>query len=210
MHYDTEKYQVVALPNPMLLHWVLNPGIAINELLLGQRIPKITLIDKTSHAPLAQREYIPCPNCGIIHDARLWSGPNAFWHWFGLICPSCASTIPNLWNLFSLLLLALTSPIWIIIKRKTQQHYIARETARFKDVQLIDRDPDDDAKNLPVSGFLKMGFIWGSLMFLFMTGTKIYRGLMPLTEIITVAGICALGGVIFGLTLWLFTGRRKK
>ncbi len=50
MEFDKEKYKVWKLPHPMLLHWIINPGLAFNELILGQRIPKITLIDKTSDA----------------------------------------------------------------------------------------------------------------------------------------------------------------
>ena len=40
MDFDTNKYKVWKLPHPMLIHWVLNPGLAFNELILGQRVPK--------------------------------------------------------------------------------------------------------------------------------------------------------------------------
>ena len=62
MDFDKNKYKVWKLPHPMLIHWILNPGLAFNELILGQRIPKITLIDKTSDAPLMERQYVPCPH----------------------------------------------------------------------------------------------------------------------------------------------------
>lgn len=66
MAYDENKYSVQKLPNPLLLHWILNPGLAINEVILGQRIPQVTLIDKTSNASLIERTYVPCPSCGAI------------------------------------------------------------------------------------------------------------------------------------------------
>ncbi|WP_244213081.1 hypothetical protein [Idiomarina ramblicola] len=58
MEFDKDKYKVWRLPHPMLIHWVVNPGVAFNELALGQRIPKITLIDKASDAPLMERQSI--------------------------------------------------------------------------------------------------------------------------------------------------------
>ena len=56
-----EKYKVWKLPHPILLVWVLNPIFAFNELILGQRIPKINLIDKTSNAPFNDRIHVECP-----------------------------------------------------------------------------------------------------------------------------------------------------
>lgn len=35
----------------MMLHWILNPGLAINELILGQRVPKVSLEDKSVDKP---------------------------------------------------------------------------------------------------------------------------------------------------------------
>ncbi len=103
MDFDKEKYSIWKLPNLLLVHWIINPAVAVNELILGQRLPKITLIDKTSDAPLLERQYIPCSECNTLHDARLWSKGNAFGHWFGYVCPSCGEKIPCLWNITSLL-----------------------------------------------------------------------------------------------------------
>lgn len=73
MKEDT-KFKIWKLPHPMLLHWVLNPGLCINEVLLGQRVPKVTLIDKTSDAPLVERSYVECPHCQTLHNGQLWGG----------------------------------------------------------------------------------------------------------------------------------------
>jgi len=87
--YDRSKYTVWALPHPLVLNWVLNPGLAVNELLLGQRLPRVMLIDKTSDKPFVERTFVPCPHCGVIHDGRLWGKASAFGRWFGVVCPAC-------------------------------------------------------------------------------------------------------------------------
>jgi hypothetical protein len=74
MNFDKDKYKVWQLPHPMVLHWVMNPGLAFNELILGQRLPKVMLVDKTSDAPLMERQYVPCPECNVLTDARVWGG----------------------------------------------------------------------------------------------------------------------------------------
>ena len=101
MQYDKNRFKIHALPHPLVLHWVLNPMIMFNELLFGQRLPKVTLIDKKSDKPQLERSsYIPCPHCETLNDSRLWAKGNAFEQWFGLVCPSCHEIIPCLWNIF--------------------------------------------------------------------------------------------------------------
>lgn len=85
MDFDKQKYKVWKLPHPMLVHWVVNPGLAFNELFLGQRMPKITLIDKTSDAPLMERQYIPCPHCNTIHNGLLWAKRGPYKNWIGIV-----------------------------------------------------------------------------------------------------------------------------
>jgi hypothetical protein len=92
-------YKVWKLTHPIVFHYVLNPGIAINEILLGQCLPKVTLLCQTCQLPLYARSYVPCPHCRAMHDARLWSKQKAFGNWRGFICLSCGKAIPRLWNL---------------------------------------------------------------------------------------------------------------
>lgn len=58
MQYDKNKFKIWALPHPIVLHWILNPGLAFNELVLGQRLPKVILIDKESKKPLMEENGI--------------------------------------------------------------------------------------------------------------------------------------------------------
>jgi hypothetical protein len=134
MNYDTKKYKVLKLPNLLLLYWILNPGLAFNEIILGQRLPKVT---KTSNALLMERQYVPCPTCGKINDARLWSTRNTFGHWFGIICPKCENKILCLWNITSLAVLTITFPIWFFVKKYYEKKWLKKEKSRLVDAQVM-------------------------------------------------------------------------
>ena len=100
MQYDKNRFKVWSLSHPFVLFWVLFPGAMFLELMFGQRLSKVTLIDKKSDKPWMERCYVPCPHCETLHDSRLWAKGNAFGHWFGLVCPSCHEIIPCLWSIF--------------------------------------------------------------------------------------------------------------
>ena len=55
MDYDKQKYKIWTWKSSVNLHWMINPGLVINELLLGQIIPKTMLIEKEGGKPLYQR-----------------------------------------------------------------------------------------------------------------------------------------------------------
>ncbi len=46
MKYDKKKYKIWNWKSPVILHWIINPGLVINELILGQTIPKVMLIER--------------------------------------------------------------------------------------------------------------------------------------------------------------------
>ena len=134
MQYDKNRFKIHALPHPLVLHWVLNPVIMFNELLFGQRLPKVMLIDKKSDKPQLEGSYIPCPHCETLNDSRLWAKDNAFEHWFGFVCPSCHQIIPCLWNIFSLAILAITFPLWYFPARFFRRRWLEKEKKRLAKV----------------------------------------------------------------------------
>lgn len=203
MEFDKEKYTVWKLPHPILLHWIINPGLAFNELILGQRIPKVTLIDKTSDAPLMEKQYIPCPECGALNDGRLWSGNNAFGHWFGYVCPECHGKIPCLWNITSLILLALTFPVWIWLKKFGKEKWLEKEKGRLTEV-ISSGLPEAKKTN-----WLKMGISYGVLMFCIMALPKIFQNQLTASDIAIQVAIWLGSGLMFGLAMKLFLGRRR-
>ena len=204
MDFDKNKYKIWKLPHPMLIHWILNPGLAFNELILGQRIPKITLIDKTSDAPLMERQYVPCPHCNTIHNGSLWAKQGGFKNWFGLFCPNCENIIPCIWNLTSLVLLAVTFPLWGWFRRPLESKW-----RKFKKNQFI-KNKDLEPITAKNTSWLTMGIIYGTLMFCFMSLPKIISGDVTSKYIITQILIWLVAGLAFGGAMKWFLDRRKN
>ncbi len=117
----------------MMIHWIINPGLVVNELIFGQRIPKIILIEKDSKKSYAERSFIPCPHCNTIHSGLKWSEQNgtAFNNWFGLYCDHCGKIIPCLWNVTSLVILAATFPIWHWFKDRWKERWLKTQKEKF-------------------------------------------------------------------------------
>ena len=135
MEYDKTKFKVWTWKYWTVIHWLINPGLMINELVLGQRLPKILLFDKTIDKPLMERQIVPCPHCGKLNDGRLWSKKNAFKNWFGYYCPNCGKIIPCLRNLTSWLIIILTFPIWIWFVKKWKENWLSKQPMRFENFQ---------------------------------------------------------------------------
>lgn len=201
--FDREKFRVWALPNLMLLHWVINPGLAFNELVLGQRVPKVTLIDKTIDAPLMERQFIPCPECGGLNDARLWSKSNSFGHWFGFVCPKCNGRIPCLWNITSLIILAITFPLWIWFKKPVEEKWFEKEKGRF------DKVLENGLMQARTTLWYKIGIRSGFIFFFLILGPKILSGQLTVGGIVFLVAICIAGGFAYALFMKKFLTSRK-
>ncbi|WP_133406858.1 hypothetical protein [Parashewanella tropica] len=204
MEFDKDKYTIWKLPNLLLIHWIINPAIAFNEIILGQRLPKLTLIDKTSDAPLLERQYIPCPHCESMNDARLWAKSNAFGHWFGYVCPKCDGIIPCLWNFTSLVILALTFPIWMPIK-----HFGKAKWLKYEKQRLLHAEQQPKVKAEPKL-WIKAGVLFGFLMFLFTLLMKGSTGELNPQNIPYYALVNFVGGAAFGLIMKIVLGWKKK
>ena len=134
MQYDKNRFKILAFPHPLVLFWVLNPFTILTELFMGQRLPKVMLIDKESDKPRRERTYYPCPHCETLNDACLWTGENTFKNWYGLVCPSCHQIIPCLSNIFSLVVLAITFPLWYFPARFFRRRWLEKEKERLAKV----------------------------------------------------------------------------
>lgn len=126
-------YKVWSWKSIYMLHWIINPGLAINELFLGQRVPKIMLIQKDSTKTLPEKSFVPCPHCGTIHPSLEWSSQNktALANWFGLYCNHCGKVIPCLRNLTSLIIIFITFPIWIWFKKTWKKKWLMVQREKF-------------------------------------------------------------------------------
>jgi hypothetical protein len=203
MKFDSKKYKVYTWKQWMMLHYVLNPGIAVNELFFGQRVPKVSLEDKTSEKPFLERSYVPCPNCETLHDGRTWSSQNgtAFKNWFGLYCPNCGEIIPCLINLTTLLILAITFPIWGWFRKSLKKRWLEKQPKRYKEIEI-------ELLENPFEGYgwIKMGLRWGiltgilMLIFFPLIGVEVFSKQF----IVTIAAFVILGGLLFGFIMKLF------
>lgn len=209
MEFDKEKYKVYTWKNWMMLHWVLNPGLAINELLFGQRVPKVSLEDKTSKKPRVERTFVPCPHCEKLHDGRTWATQNgtAFKNWFGLYCPNCGKIIPCLRNWFSLIILAVTFPVWGWFRKSLKSKWLKNQPKRYEKIDITIKPNPFDKK-----AWIKTGLTWGTMMFLIMTVVFPYFIGQKITLRSILAGliIWTIGGLVFGYTMKLISTKKGK
>lgn len=209
MVFDKEKYKVYTWKHWMMFSYILNPGIAINELILGQRVPKVTLIDKISNKPLAERTFVPCTHCETVHDARTWATENgtAFKNWFGLYCHNCGGVIPCLTNLFSFIILAVTYPILGGFRKSMHQKWLKKQPERYVSLKI------ESLKN-PFArfGWIKLGLTWGAIMFLVMSIIfPLFYGIkINIQSLFFGLGLWSIGGLLFGFTMKLITTRTVK
>jgi hypothetical protein len=207
MQFNIDHYKIYTWKNWMILFWILNPGSAINELIFGQRVPKISLEDKTVNKPRIERTVVPCPHCKTMHDGRTWSTENgtAFKNWFGLYCTNCGGIIPCLMNVFSLIILAVTFPIWGWFRKSLKSAWLAKQPNRFQDINV-----DDIPNSFDKKAWRATGLSWGVSMFVIMSIILPYFKGDTITWWTLLLGLIVwtIGGLGFGYMMKLFLGSR--
>lgn len=191
------------LPHPIILHWVVNPGLAFNEIVLGQRLPKTQLICEDCNGPVLDRAYVPCPSCEAMHLGRLAAGKRGFGNWRGIGCPSCNEPIPCIWNVFSLVILVVSFPLWAL------PYFLYFRMQPLRPLfQSVDGQPPTP-KRLTKKTWILMGAGWGGAMWLIMSFLPAFFGgeLPSWSAALIGLPIWALGGFAFGLFMWFFLGR---
>lgn len=209
MNYDKKKYKELTWKNPMILHWILNPGLAVNELILGQTIPKVMLIEKEGKIPYAQRSLIPCPHCGELHSPMKWSAQNktAFKNWFGYYCDKCNNIIPVQRNLTSLLLLTITFPLWGWFRKSLKQNWLQKQPERYQNISLEIPIEKNTTKHWLKSGlsFSLFMFITMQILYPLITNEEITQ-----KSILIGIPIWLIAGLSWGLIMKLFLNRKGK
>ena len=114
-------YKILKWPNFLIAHWRINPGLAFNELVLGQRLPEQILCCSHCHIGNATSN-VRCQNCGEIYNYYEFGG---FGYWLGYLCPKCNSRIPTSWNFTSKIILIFFAPILRVIFKKFVANYPA-------------------------------------------------------------------------------------
>lgn len=203
MDLNSGKYKVYTWKNWIMLHWILNPGLAFNELILGQRIPKIYFEDQTSDQPRIERTFVPCPHCKTIHDSRIWSIENgvAFQNWFGLYCHNCRKIIPCLMNWLSFLILVITFPIWGWFKQTLKKKWLKKQPKRYENIEIKNTPNPFDKKS-----WINTGLSWGAFMFLCMSILYPYltNNEISLKTLLLGLVIWTIGGLVFGYLMKIY------
>jgi len=201
---ENAEFRRWSLPHPLILHWILNPALAFNEIVLGQRLPKTQLICKSCDGPLLERSYVPCPSCGAMHLGRLHSGKQAFGNWRGIACPACKEEIPCIWNIFSLLILLLTSPFWAPL------YYVYFRGKPLRPMFQTENGKSPALKPVTKRKWILLGSIWGGLMWLFLSLLPALNGkgdARSWTAAILGIPLWTCGGILWGFGMWFFMGR---
>lgn len=115
----SNHFKVWTVRTPVMRHWVLNPGLAFNELVLGQRMPCEILFCRECLSTLVR-----CPDCGLQTERIAGLG---LFHWFGLVCPDCGGRIPCVLNVTARVILMLTLPLWWYPAKRLEPLYLAFE-----------------------------------------------------------------------------------
>src|SRR5262245_13602660 len=94
-----------------LWHWRINPGLVVNEILLGQRVPRNMFVPVGSRvfAP-SRRTFVRCERCGVVRCGLRWSGSSAFGNWFGIFCDRCGAEHAAIRNGLSVALAFVCAP----------------------------------------------------------------------------------------------------
>lgn len=195
----------------MILHWIINPGLIINELILGQTIPKVMLIEREGNKPFYQRSLIPCPHCGEQHSGLKYSAQNktAIKNWFGFYCDNCTGIIPVQRNLTSIILLSITFLVWGWFRKSIKQKWLDKQPERYKNLNLdiIEIEKKNTTKN-----WLKSGLYFGVFMFLSMViiYPLIQGKEITLENIMIGIPLWVVGGLIWGLTMKWWMNKKGK
>jgi hypothetical protein len=199
----------VELPNVALVHWLLNPAFVVNEMLLGQRLPRVTHICIKCDKPLVLRQFARCSACGAFHSAMLWGKGNTLGHWFGLFCPDCGGRIPTLLNLLSCIIAGVMAPVWWPLWRMVRHRWITLERNRAR--KLRESGASD---RMPIRNWVWWGvFGWGLTVWVILCLYDVVRhGIQQglVIDCIIILPIWLVAGGVFGYVMKRILGRMHR
>lgn len=78
------------LRDPSVLGWAINPGAALSELLVGERVPEVSY-----ECEGCGGQFVQCPGCrAFLSDEEVPFTASS--NWGGYRCPRCRARIPHL------------------------------------------------------------------------------------------------------------------
>ncbi len=183
-------------------------GTGIYELFLGQRVPKVMLreADRSWFDLTAYK--VPCSHCGAVHNSKIWSTENnlAFGNWFGLYCQSCGEIIPVVTNILTFVILLVTAPVWLWFYKPLKKHWLEKQPARYKGVDL-----EKTYKGFSRKKAVLTGGSYGLIMFIIMLAYELSKGTtLTGTKVFVLFLVWMAGGQFFGWTLYLLYRKRRN
>ena len=198
---DGRRFKVWALPHPLLVHWLLNPGLVVNELLFGQRIPRETLIEQDVPGDLTTRQHVVCPSCDALTSWAVYKAAGLqFGLYRGIPCRACGGEVPQLLNVFSWLLLL---PLRFLPGGAGRRHAtLDRQAERLRRVAI--KGAPDPAEATPVAWKEGLGF--GAMMAVLFALRNMDSGARGV-----VVGLVtgAVAGLVFGGVMQLIQRRTR-
>ena len=196
-------------------HYLINPGLAFNELVFGQRLPRTMCVCKACELPLHHRAFVPCPGCGALHGLEIQKKFFAFGNYFGLFCPLCQKEIPSLSNFTSSLIKLVTRPLYMIPAKPLKRLWLERrrKLAEAEGIKLLAMNSAE--KEQGRFAYLKMGVLWGAIMFFVFWIPLLmgfFAGNLDISFFIMVSMMNLVlwmaGGLAFGGSMMFFLERR--
>ena len=184
-------------------HFKHTPSLAINELVLGQRVPQVYVICKSCPDSYKDRSYIHCSHCDVFHSGSIF---DAFGNWHGLICPDCGEAIPAIENTTATLLRKVASPITKIVGPMNKRSYIEKKKLSQTNKRLLLANPDAASQR---PKYALAGFLFGLCMFvvtmIYVAASAVALHFETETILWLSAGALVLniaGGAIFGSAMY--------
>lgn len=201
--FDKDVFKVWNWKHPVMLHWVINPGVAVTEF-MGVVIPRVMLIKRDKSKSLVERTFIPCPHCDTIHSSLKWSKQNNTHNknWYGYHCDHCLETIPPLRNWLSGLVFRVIKPF----NQINRQRWKKAQPDRFLNLKMTFEEEKVTIKK----GFL-ISLIFGGFMFAFMTSFNWLLGVTIDSKFLLVNLIVwTIAGLLFGFILRAFANKQVE
>lgn len=179
------------------LNWIFNPGILINDLILGQRIPKIIFRNETASEENDDSALsFLCPSCGEMHPADYWTGKREFGNWFGLYCPNCGGIIPCRNNLYSAILRALSMPVWFWFRKELKQSWVNIQKQKMNSTDTFHKHKRFNIWSI-------YGFSFGGFMYLlsFIISPLFIAEEITLSTYLIGIPAWIIGGIAFGYSM---------
>ena len=115
--------------------------------------------------------------------------------------------IPCLRNAFSVIILAITYPIWGWFFKSSKAKWLEKQPKRFENMEVEQVTNPFEKKT-----WIKTGLSWGAVMFVVMTFVFPYFDGQEITRSGIVIGLIfwTIGGLMFGYTMKLIMNKKNK